>query len=91
MKLDRHDEALQCLDKALAIDPRDVHAWNYKGAALDMLDRHQEALQCFDKALEIDPKNATAQQGKPAALERIPKPRPRSSEENELASMPSLR
>ena len=28
--LDRHQEALQCLDKALELDPRYAMAWNTK-------------------------------------------------------------
>jgi tetratricopeptide (TPR) repeat protein len=62
--LGRHQEAIQCFDTALAIDPRNVDAWYNKGATLINLGRHQEAIQCLDKALEIDPKNARAQQAK---------------------------
>jgi tetratricopeptide (TPR) repeat protein len=75
--LDRHEEALQCLDKVLELDPRYAKAWNDKGAALVKVDRHEEALQCFDRALAIDPKNTTAQQGKPVAVENIRKTGPK--------------
>ena len=57
--LGRHQEALQCFDKALAIDPK-AAVWNLKGIALHELGRHQEALQCCDKTLATNPKSATA-------------------------------
>jgi tetratricopeptide (TPR) repeat protein len=61
----RHpQEALQCFDKALEIDPKNVIVWTNKGLALGLLGRDREAIQCFDKALEIDPKNAFAQRVK---------------------------
>ena len=66
--LDRHEEALQCLDKALELDPRYSVAWNNKGAALVKLDRHEEALQCLDTALAIDPRDVDAWNYKGAAL-----------------------
>jgi len=61
-KSGRDQEALQCFDKALAIDPKDAMVWALKGATLGTLDRHEEALQCFDKALAIDPRDVDAWQ-----------------------------
>jgi tetratricopeptide (TPR) repeat protein len=58
--LGRYQEAIQCCDKALAIDPRYAIAWFYKGTALVSLGRYQEALPCIDKALAIDPRYANA-------------------------------
>jgi len=56
----RLQEAIQCYDKALKIDPKDAAAWFLKGAVLNKLNRYQEALQCCDRALEIDPQNVYA-------------------------------
>ncbi|MGB9371688.1 MAG: tetratricopeptide repeat protein [Halobacteriota archaeon] len=41
------EEALQCLDKALELDPRYAKAWALKGATLGMLNRYEEAIQCM--------------------------------------------
>jgi tetratricopeptide (TPR) repeat protein len=70
-KSGRHQEALQCFDNALAIDPRYAMAWALKGTTLGMLDRHEEALQCFDKALAINPRDVDAWNYKGAALEML--------------------
>ena len=53
--LGRHEEALECYDKALAVDPRLADAWRSKGDSLGDLGRHEEAIECFDEALAIDP------------------------------------
>jgi tetratricopeptide (TPR) repeat protein/energy-coupling factor transporter ATP-binding protein EcfA2 len=53
LKLD--DEAVECLEKALDINPGLASAWMEKGNALDFSGRHKEALLCYDKAEEIDP------------------------------------
>jgi tetratricopeptide (TPR) repeat protein len=67
-KSGRDQEALQCFDRALAIDPRYVKAWALKGATLGMLDRHEEALKCLDTALAIDPRDVDAWNYKGATL-----------------------
>ena len=53
----RYNEAIQCYDRALEIDPEKAIAWTSKGLALDDLGRYDEAIQCYDHALEIDPKD----------------------------------
>ena len=50
-----HDEALECYNKALEIDPDYISAWNNKGYPLYGLDRYEAAIECYDTALEIDP------------------------------------
>jgi tetratricopeptide (TPR) repeat protein len=50
-------EALDCLNKALEINPNDSNAWLNKATMLNDMRKPREALQCIDKALEIDPKD----------------------------------
>jgi len=51
--LKRYEEALNCYDKALQIDPQSPVVWDNKGNALLNLGRCEEALDCYDKALTI--------------------------------------
>jgi len=60
-RVDRYQEAIQCYDKALAIDPKNTGAWNNKGLALTKSGCYQEAHECFDKSLAIMPGNNSAQ------------------------------
>jgi len=46
-KSGRHEEALQCFDKALELDPGYAKAWALKGATLGMLNRHERFSVCF--------------------------------------------
>jgi len=66
--LGRFEEALGCLDKALALDPRNVNVWTNKGNSLYNLGRFEEALGCYDKALELDPYGIAAWTGKGLSL-----------------------
>jgi tetratricopeptide (TPR) repeat protein len=66
--LGRHEEAVRCCDKALAIDPRHDLAWGNKGAALSAIGRHKESDGCYDKALATDSRNATLWSNKGMAL-----------------------
>ncbi len=49
-KLGKNEEALECFDKAIEIEPNYTKAWRNKGVALDNLGRHEEAIKCFEKA-----------------------------------------
>jgi tetratricopeptide (TPR) repeat protein len=53
----KDEEAIQCYDKALKINPNDESVWENKANALGSLDKDEEAIQCYDKALEINPEN----------------------------------
>ncbi|MEI6046782.1 MAG: tetratricopeptide repeat protein, partial [Chloroflexota bacterium] len=49
------EQALECFDQALRLDPSYAVAWNRKGQVLDKLGRYNEALSCYDQALKLDP------------------------------------
>jgi tetratricopeptide (TPR) repeat protein len=53
--LGKNDEALECSNKALELDPNNAWALINKAAALNGLKRYDEALECSNKALELDP------------------------------------
>jgi tetratricopeptide (TPR) repeat protein len=49
------DEALEDLDKAVALDPRRGLAYHERGAVLAVLDRDEEALRDLDRAIRFAP------------------------------------
>ncbi|MEZ2252014.1 tetratricopeptide repeat protein [Microcoleus sp.] len=53
-RLERYDEALECLDKAIELDANYQQAWANRGNVLDNLKRYDEALASFDRAIELD-------------------------------------
>ncbi|MEG4104732.1 tetratricopeptide repeat protein [Microcoleus sp. S13_C5] len=52
--LERYDEALECLDKAIESDSNYARAWANRGYVLGNLKRYDEALVFLDKAIELD-------------------------------------
>jgi ABC-type phosphate transport system substrate-binding protein len=69
--LDRNQEALSSLNRALEMDPNNVAAWIGKGNVLAQLGQLDEALFCFDKAIELNSSIAAAWQGKGKALQKM--------------------
>jgi tetratricopeptide (TPR) repeat protein len=53
-RLERDEEALECLEKAIEIDLNCIDAWVGRGIVLKNLERYDEALISLDKALELD-------------------------------------
>jgi tetratricopeptide (TPR) repeat protein len=51
----KYDEALECFEKALELNPEYAAAWDGKGRTLNYQQRYNEAMWCYDKALEYDP------------------------------------
>lgn len=52
--------SLQCLDKALIIDPRDKETWSIKAMLHKAQDETELEQLCYDKILELEPNNVTA-------------------------------
>jgi curved DNA-binding protein CbpA len=69
--LGKYDEAIQCYDKAIDIDPDNPVVWNNKGLALSSLGKYDEAIQCYDKVIGIDPNDADAWNNKGLALSSL--------------------
>ncbi len=55
INLNKNEDAIICLDKAIELDLNYSLAFRNKGAALEQLNRLEEALHCFNKAIELDP------------------------------------
>jgi tetratricopeptide (TPR) repeat protein len=49
----RHNEALECFDRAIELEGGDPDIWLDKGKSLIKLGRNEEALKCYDKAIEL--------------------------------------
>ena len=58
--LERHEEALETISRAIGLDPENPLAWYNKGMALINLGRHEEALETISKTIELYPENAPA-------------------------------
>jgi tetratricopeptide (TPR) repeat protein len=54
-ELDRHQEALECYDTTLLIDPTDVTALMNKAISLSHLGNYKHSIIYYDKAQIVDP------------------------------------
>jgi tetratricopeptide (TPR) repeat protein len=52
--LGRHQAALACYDRALALDSRYELAWVHRGTSLEALGQMEDALACCDHALQLN-------------------------------------
>ena len=71
--LGRYEEALQAIDKALDINPRNEVAWLNKGNAFTRMGQLLDALRCFNAAIKVNPVNEVAWNNKGNALARLRK------------------
>jgi serine/threonine protein kinase len=62
------DEAIQCYDRVLELEPGNSDAWNNKGVCYRKGNRNMEALACYNNAIKADPHNAAAWSNKGNAL-----------------------
>ena len=58
--LNQPAEAVQCLAKALKLEPNNPLGWANLASVHGRLDRHVEALECAERALTLDPQMVEA-------------------------------
>jgi tetratricopeptide (TPR) repeat protein len=58
--LGRNDEAIDCFDNALDLDPACATAWLDKGVALGSTGRHEQSVSCYRRVVELDPRDVFA-------------------------------
>jgi tetratricopeptide (TPR) repeat protein len=75
INLDKHEEALACLNKAIELDPTLIEAYNLKGTALIYLIKREEANQLFNKSLHynLSPNDSISFYNKGFSLWRLEK------------------
>jgi tetratricopeptide (TPR) repeat protein len=66
----KYNEAIQCYDRVIEIDPDNVVALNNKGRLLCELEKYHAAIECYDRAIEIDPDNPSTYRGKADVYKR---------------------
>ena len=69
--LNKYPQAIECLNKTLALDPNNVEAYSFKGNALIDSNQYSEAIDCFDKIIELNPNECSAFYDKEFCLEMI--------------------
>ncbi|MBX5482876.1 MAG: tetratricopeptide repeat protein [Myxococcaceae bacterium] len=74
-ELGQWTDALDAFDRALSLNPRDVHALYNRAAALSQLNRHEESLTTLEAILEIDPSFGPARASRKSTLERLERQR----------------
>ena len=74
-RLERHEGAIECYDKAIRLTPEDYGAWYSKGNSLDELERYEEAIGWRDQRIRnssrrfwleygVDSRHSRQQQGR---------------------------
>ena len=49
----KFEEALECYDKAIELNPKDLKTWHNRGVVLVELRDYHTAIECCDKAIEL--------------------------------------
>ena len=66
--LERFNEALNCYNRSLEINPDVSNCWLNKGLSLSHLERHSEAIESFEQAISLDPDDFIAWRSKAYSL-----------------------
>ncbi|HMF88255.1 MAG TPA: tetratricopeptide repeat protein, partial [Gemmatimonadaceae bacterium] len=54
LNLDQAEQALECFDEILALDPNNTEALLRRGLALERMESWEKALECYDRAIALD-------------------------------------
>ncbi|CAD8148198.1 unnamed protein product [Paramecium pentaurelia] len=52
-RLNKYEDAIECFDKVISINPKNESAWNSKGLLLHKLKNFKDAIQSYDMSLSI--------------------------------------
>ena len=66
-----YKKADEYFSKALALDLKNIRAWNYRGLAFIRQLEYFKAIKCFNKALILDSENDIANEGKRLCMKNI--------------------
>ena len=54
LNLDQAEQALECFDEILALDPNNTEALLRRGLTLERMENWEKALECYDRAIALD-------------------------------------
>jgi len=54
-EMGKYEEALECYDRAIEIDPTSLDAWLCRGYTLQEMKKYEDAISSYSKAIELDP------------------------------------
>jgi len=60
LDLGKIEEAIECFEQAIKIDPNYKIPWYNKGIVFFNLEKYQDALKYFEEAIKLDPEFALA-------------------------------
>ena len=67
---EKYEDAIDCLDEAIRLNPLSPYLWFKKYSPLDSLNQFQESIDCLDEAIRLNPNYRDAWDCKGRALER---------------------
>ena len=70
-ELNRYEEALECFDNIIKMNPGDHNILERRACVLDRLDRKEDALLCFKNVLELNPESVCAWYGIATILSEV--------------------
>ena len=54
-KLGRYNEAIECYEQSIYLDPTDADVYCSKANTLFQLNKYRDAIKCFDKSIQLNP------------------------------------
>jgi tetratricopeptide (TPR) repeat protein len=71
--LGKYEEAIQCYDKAIELNPSNSAVYHNKGNALQVLGKNEAAIECYNQAIALDSRCPKAYTNKGNALQALGK------------------
>ena len=69
----KYNEAIECYDKAIKLNPNSLVALYNKGSAVMQLGKYNEVIECYDKAIKLNPNSLVALYNKGLAVMQLGK------------------